>query len=96
MMKYEDDEDVLDPSRSTMNGTEEDGRDEVKEVQKMSQKDTNYVVFWRFVVTLMLLVTALVVTMTTYRFLLNEQTEDFETAVRNHLAMNVFLNSRYL
>ena len=80
--EVDDEEDALDHSRSTSFATDEDERDEVKEVQKMSQKDTNFVVFWRFLVTIMLLITAVVVTLTTYRFLLNEQTEDFETAVR--------------
>jgi len=56
-------------------------RDEVKEVMKMSQKDTRRVIFWRFVVTFMLLLTALAVTGTTYKFLADEQGEDMEAAV---------------
>ena len=56
----------LDLSRSTSFVTEDDKRDEVKEVQKMSQKDTNFVVFWQFLVTLMLLITAVGVTLPDY------------------------------
>jgi Tfp pilus assembly protein PilO len=56
-------------------------RDEIKEVMKMSQKDTRRVIIWRFAVTIMLLVTAVAVTGITYKFLLDEQQEDMQSAV---------------
>ena len=56
-------------------------RDEVKEIQKMSQGDTNKIRLWRLVVTCVLLLTALAVTLTTYRVLKDEEKNDFETAV---------------
>ena len=61
--------------------TPSEERDEVKEVQKMARKETARVVFWRVAVTVVLLLTAVAVTLTTYRFLINEEEEDFETAV---------------
>jgi uncharacterized membrane protein YcjF (UPF0283 family) len=61
----------------------DDERDEVKEVKKMSQKDTSRVIFWRFAATTVLLLTAVAVTLTTYKFLIDGEEEDFETAVSN-------------
>jgi hypothetical protein len=60
---------------------EESERDEVREVQKMSQKDTSRVRMWRFVATGVLALTAVAVTLTTYRFLIEEQRHNFDTAV---------------
>jgi hypothetical protein len=57
-------------------------RDEVQEVHKTQRKDTRRLRLWRFVVTGVLLVTALAVTLTTYRFLQDEQQNNFKTAVR--------------
>ena len=56
-------------------------RDEVKEVQKMSSKDTQSVNLWRLAATLALLLTALSVTLATYTNLKSEEKNDFETAV---------------
>ena len=58
-----------------------DERDEVKEVKKSSLKDTRRVNVLRLATTFVLLLTALLVTLTTYRFLKNEETNNFETAV---------------
>ena len=61
-------------------------RDEVKEVQKMSQKDTSRVIFWRTAVTVVLLLTAVAVTLTTYKLLKKAQNDDVETAVRTAIS----------
>jgi hypothetical protein len=57
-------------------------RDEVKEVRKLSSKDTTRIRCWRFVVTLVLLLTAFAVTFTTYILLQQQEHENFVTAVR--------------
>jgi hypothetical protein len=64
---------------------EESDRDEVKEVRKMSSKDTTRILFWRYVVTFVLLLTASVVTIATYLFLQRQEHENFVTAVRKSL-----------
>ncbi|CAB9515789.1 Receptor-type guanylate cyclase gcy [Seminavis robusta] len=82
-MEFEDEESsvVSEAMTDTENTVRsEDERDEKKEVYKMSAKDTRRVQLWRFVVTVALLVTALVVTLTTYRFLKDEETSNFEVA----------------
>jgi hypothetical protein len=56
-------------------------RDEVKEVQKITQKDTNKVNLWRLATTVALLMTAFVVTFTTYKYLKAEETSNFKVAV---------------
>jgi hypothetical protein len=53
----------------------------------MSQKDTSRVIFWRFAATTVLLLTAVAVTLTTYKFLINGEEEDFETAVSNRIVI---------
>jgi heme/copper-type cytochrome/quinol oxidase subunit 3 len=60
---------------------EEVDRDEVKEVRKMSSKDTTRIRFWRYVVTVVLLLTAFAVTFATYTFLEQQEYENFVTAV---------------
>lgn len=57
-------------------------RDEKKEIHKMSAKDTFRVQLWRGAVTVVLLITALAVTLTTYKFLKAEEKNSFEVAVR--------------
>jgi hypothetical protein len=64
---------------------EELDRDEVKEVRKMSSKDTIRILFWRYVVTFVLLLTASAVTIATYLFLQRQEHENFVTAVRKSL-----------
>jgi hypothetical protein len=56
-------------------------RDEVKEVRKLSSKDTTRIRCWRLVVTVVLLLTAFAVTFTTYRLLQQQEHENFVTAV---------------
>lgn len=57
-------------------------RDEIGEVQKMSSEETKRVRLWRAVVTLCLLATGVAITTTTYRFLNDEQEDNFKMAVR--------------
>ena len=56
-------------------------RDEVKEILKYSQKETKRVQTWRLLVTLALVATGVVVTMTTYRSLVDQEENNFEDAV---------------
>jgi uncharacterized membrane protein YcjF (UPF0283 family) len=67
---------------------EEVDRDEVKEVRKLSSKDTTRIRFWRLVVTMVLLLTAFAVTFTTYTFLQQQEHENFVTAVRKAICFN--------
>lgn len=53
---------------------------QVKELRKSSAKDTFRVHLWRTFMLLVLLATAFAVTYTTYRFLKEEETENFKTA----------------
>ena len=72
------------PTDSSASGSEMQSlsdRDEVEEVKKSSRKDTARVRVLRFVVTGVLLVTALAVTLTTYSFLKQEEKSDFASAV---------------
>jgi len=62
--------------------SETEERDEVKEILKLTQKETRRVQIWRCAATGMLLLTAFAVTFTTYRFLKDEEKNNFETAVR--------------
>jgi hypothetical protein len=64
------------------NENDESDRDEVKEVRKLSYKDTTRIRLWRLVVTVVLLLTACAVTFTTYTFLQQQEHENFVTAVR--------------
>lgn len=57
-------------------------RDEIVEVKKMSSAETNRVRVWRTLVTLCLVCSGVVITLTTYRFLEDEQVKNFEVAVR--------------
>ena len=56
-------------------------RDEVKEVKKASREDTRIVQKWRLGVTFTLLLTAFVVTLSSYKLLKAEERNNFETAV---------------
>lgn len=76
-------ENIDDPSSTTEpnpSNTEET-RDEVKEVKDLAKKDTQRIRMWRFIVTGALVATSTAVTVSTYRFLANEETQKFETAV---------------
>jgi uncharacterized membrane protein YcjF (UPF0283 family) len=70
---------------------EEVDRDEVKEVRKLSSKDTTRIRWWRFVVTLVLLLTAFAVTFTTYTLLQQQEHKNFKTAVSNFIRFNSIL-----
>lgn len=90
------DEDVAeessdDPSSTTEpnpSNTEET-RDEVKEVKELAKKDTRRIRMWRFIVTGALVATSTAVTISTYRFLANEETHKFETAVSGHIYLEI-------
>ena len=69
----------------TASRTTEDERDEIAEVHKFSRKDTNRIRLWRLVIAMVLLVTALTVTLTTYKILKSEQDESFDTAVSERM-----------
>ena len=72
----------LDEQTSTERSVREDDRDEVQEVERITLKDTRRLRFWRLIVTLVILLTALAVTLTTYFLLQEEQKENFESSVR--------------
>ncbi|CAB9507840.1 Guanylate cyclase [Seminavis robusta] len=55
-------------------------RDEIAEVHKFSRKETNHIRVWRLIMALVLLATAITVTLTTYHFLKSEQTKSFDEA----------------
>lgn len=76
-------------SRTTFAGTERSGRneqdlseerDELLEVKKQSKADTFRVRLWRSLVTAALVATATIVTIRTYRLLVEEEQNNFETA----------------
>ena len=68
-------------SKTTLQDGSDEERDEVREVQNMSRSDTRRIRAWRFVATGVLLVTAVAVTVTTFKFLDREEVSDFETAM---------------
>ena len=76
-----DDDSVMDCESSEEFASSEESRDEKAEVYKMSAKDTFRVKLWRAAVTVVLLLTALAVTLTTYKFLKADETDSFKTAV---------------
>ena len=57
-------------------------RDEVGEVRKLSSQDTHRLRMWRMVVTGVLLLTAMAMTLTTYKLLERQEDDNFKTAVR--------------
>jgi len=57
-------------------------RDEVEEIRKQSQKETARVRFWRALVFVALLATAVAVTATTYTLLVKQEDENFRNVVR--------------
>jgi hypothetical protein len=93
----ESDETVSDDDAEVVT-TEELRRDEVREIRKMSSKDTFRLRLWRIVVTGVLLLTALTVTLTTYALLQQQEEKNFQTAVRFHIRLPVWQTSarRYL
>ena len=72
----------------------DEGRDEVKEIQRIAAKETAWIRRWRILTTLVLLGTACAVTFATYRFLEDEQRKNFEQAVRRTLiASSIYTES---
>ena len=71
-----------DPSSSHPSEAEEgSSRDEVKEIEKLSQKETARVRTWRLIVTGILLLTGAAVTTSSYIALIDQEQENFEDAV---------------
>ena len=58
-----------------------ESRDEVKEILKYSRKETKRVQTWRLLVTLALVATGVIVTVLTYRSLIDQEEQNFEDAV---------------
>ena len=73
-------------------GTAEVDRDEVKEVRKLASKDTNRIKVWRYVITVVLCMTAVAVTVSTFTLLKQQEDENFQTAVSS-AGINVFFIS---
>ena len=61
---------------------EDEERDEVQEIQRQARGDNSRVCLGRTLATGALIVTAIVVTWTTFAVLKQEEKDDFETAVR--------------
>ena len=59
-----------------------EARDEIKEIRKLSAKDTAWIRRWRYTVLFLLLITAITITFITYRMLVDQESENFVTAVR--------------
>jgi hypothetical protein len=76
----ESDDDVNDETTEDVIEAER-RRDEVGEVRKMSSKDLSRLSLWRLVVTCVLLLTAFVVTYTTFVMLRKQEDSNFITAV---------------
>ena len=79
----DDDDDEQGVDATTTETEQNDRRDEVGEVRKMSSKDTNRLRLWRIVVTSVILLTAFAVTFTTYALLQKQEEDNFKTAVRS-------------
>ena len=79
----DDDDDEHGVDSTTTETEQNDRRDEVSEVRKMSSKDTNRLRLWRVVVTSAILLTAFAVTFTTYSLLQQQEEDNFKTAVRS-------------
>ena len=69
-------------NHTTSQGPPSEGRDEIKEIRKLSAKDTAWIRRWRYTVLILLLITAITITFITYRMLVNQESENFVTAVR--------------
>jgi hypothetical protein len=78
---YSDDDDESSGLGSGVNGEDESSRDEEKEIQLIIRNENKAVVLWREIVTGMLVITAALVTVTTYIFLSREEVDDFTRGV---------------
>ena len=76
--------DDADTTSGTGGGGSNGDRDEILEIQKLSQKDTFRILMWRVVVTGVLAATAFTVTFATYRLLVREQHESFLQGVSHN------------
>lgn len=71
-----------DPSSLLSKSSNSNGRDEVKEIQNVQKKENNRILLWRVLLSFALLATGVVVTVTTYMALVNEEQNKFVDAVR--------------
>jgi hypothetical protein len=78
---YYSDDDESSGLGSGVNGDDESSRDEEKEIQLIIRNENKAVVLWREIVTGMLVITAALVTVTTYIFLSREEVDDFSRGV---------------
>lgn len=82
----EDDDEILSNfSGHTVSGERQQQEDvvsqQVKEIRAKSAKDTRLIGIWRLIVVASLVVTAIAITISTYRILKDEQNQNFITAV---------------
>lgn len=77
LCKY-DDASSVDSSTSLISIEE---RDEIEEIHKWTSKQTRNIFVWRFAVTALLVLTALLLTLATYYALYNDQDRSFRTGV---------------
>ena len=68
-------------SSSHFNQSEDGSRNERREIEKLSSKETGRVRLWRVFVTLALAATGVTVTLVTYRRLVEQEQTNFQTAV---------------
>ena len=62
-------------------GSAEGGRDEVKEIERLSQKETSVIRTWRIILLVLLLLTAVSVTTVTYILLKSEDENAYKAVV---------------
>jgi hypothetical protein len=77
----DDEDDESSGLGSGVNGEDESSRDEEKEIQLIIRNENKAVMLWREIVTGMLVITAALVTVTTYIFLSREEVDDFSRGV---------------
>jgi hypothetical protein len=87
---YYSDDDESSGLGSGVNGEDESSRDEEKEIQLIIRNENKAVLLWREIVTGMLVITAALVTVTTYIFLSREEVDDFSRGVSPSSAKHPF------
>ena len=80
-MSENDGEDLFNESHRTSTDSSS-GRDEVKEIQKMSRMETQLIQTWRGVLLFMLVITAAAVASITYALLTKEENAAYKATVR--------------
>jgi hypothetical protein len=70
-------------SKSFSGHESEQGRDEVKEIQKMSRTETRLIRTWRVILLVMLVITAAAVSSITYVLLRREENAAYKATVRS-------------